>query len=141
MRLDTVVVDKQDSDIVNELENFWNNESLGIKGDNDSSTHEKFVDDIKLFDDRYEVKLPFNEGQPTLHDNSSLSNIKLFSLVNRLQQNGEIAQQYDQIINYQWNQGIVERVDENAQIELGNVRYLPHWEVLRPDKNNGPRYS
>ena len=96
--------------------------------------HEKFVDEIEFVDNRYEVKLPFKDGHPILPDNYSLAKRRLFSLVNRLQQNKDIAEQYDEIIKDQLEKGIVERVDESAEVELGKVSYLPHREVLRADK-------
>ena len=134
MRIDTVVIDKENFAIANEVKKFWENEAIGIKGNEDQFMHEKFVDEIEFVDNRYEVKLPFKDGHSILPDNYSLAKRRLFSLVNRLQQNKEIAEQYDEIIKDQLEKGIVERVDESAEIELGKVSYLPHREVLRPDK-------
>ncbi len=135
MRFDTVIMEKkEDFAIVNEVKKFWENEAIGIKESGDQFVHNKFVDEIKFVDNRYEVKMPFKDGHPILPDNYSLAKRRLFSLVNRLQQNKEIAEQYDEIIKDQLAKGIVERVDESAKVGLGEVSYLPHREVLRPDK-------
>ena len=78
--------------------------------------------------------MPFKDGHPILPDNYSLAKRRLFSLVHRLQQNKEIAEQCDEIIKDQLERGTVERVEESAEVELGKVSYRPHREVLRPDK-------
>ena len=69
MRFDTVVVDKENFAIVNEVKKFWENEAMGIKGNEDQFVHEKFFDEIEFVDNRYQVKLPFKDGHPILPDN------------------------------------------------------------------------
>ena len=61
------------------------------------------------------------DGHPILPDNYSLAKRRLFSLVHRLQQNKETEEEYDEIIKDQLEKGIVERVDESAEVELGKV--------------------
>ena len=78
MRFDTVVVDKENFAIVNEVKKFWENEAIGIQGNEDQFMHEKFVDEIEFVDNRYEVKLPFKDGHPILPDNYSLAKRRLF---------------------------------------------------------------
>ena len=42
--------------------------------------YEKFLDDISLHDNRYEVRLPFNEDHPMIEDNYELCKKRLSQL-------------------------------------------------------------
>ena len=65
------------------LQQFWDLESLGVKGD-DGSTLENFDESIVFKDGRYDVCLPWKETHPTLPDNYQLSKKRLFGLLYRL---------------------------------------------------------
>ena len=67
------------------LQQFWDLESLGVKGD-DSGTRENFDECIVFKDGRYQVCLPWKETHPTLPDNYQLSRIQLFGLLHGLKQ-------------------------------------------------------
>ena len=55
---------------------------------------------------------------------------RLLSQLSKLKQNDEVAKQYDNVIKEQLNLGIIERVEEEAS----TVTYLPHREILKPDR-------
>ena len=121
--------------ISNELKKFWENESIGIKEQKiEQNTTERFEQEIKFVDGKYQVKLPLKESHPLLPDNYDLAKRRLLSQLSKLKQNDEVAKQYDNVIKEQLNLGIIERVGEEASTELGGVTYLPHREILKPDR-------
>ena len=56
--------------------------------------YEKFLDDISFHDNRYEVRLPFNEDHPMIEDNYELCKKRL-------------SQLKKQIINQSLNKNII----------------------------------
>ena len=81
--------------------------------------------------DRYEVELPLKEMHPVLPDNYSLAKRRLSFLLNKSNEDSEVAKKYDDAITEQLKQGIIERVDQSADTGVGEVIYLPHSHVLR----------
>ena len=137
LKIDSSVIERNDYGLVNEIKNFWNNESIGIKSDTlEQGAVEKFKDEVRFIDNRYEVKLPFMEGHSPVPDNYSLSQKRLTRQLSRLKEDKEIAQKYDEVIKEQLREGIIERVtkEDYAGPSVGAVTYLPHQHVLRPDK-------
>ena len=58
---------------------------------------------------------------------------RLNLLLKRLKSNPELLEKYNDIINGQKLDGIVESVDDKYH-EIGNVHYIPHREVIREQK-------
>ena len=137
LKIDSSVIERNDYGLVNEIKNFWNNESIGIKSNTlEQGAIEKFKEEVKFIDNRYEIKLPFKEGHSPVPDNYSLSQKRLARQLNRLKEDKEIAQKYDDVITEQLREGIIERVtkEDCAATSVGTITYLPHQHVLRPDK-------
>ena len=70
-----------------------------------------------------------------LPDYYQLSVKHLNSLISRLKLEPEVFKAYDDIINDQLQNGIIEAIFENSQCEVCKVHYLPHHPVIRNDKS------
>jgi hypothetical protein len=46
-----------------------------------------------------------------------------------------VLEEYDRVINEQLKTGVIERAEESTPKSLGKVHYLPHREVVRPEKS------
>ena len=92
LKIDSSVIERNDYGLVNEIKNFWDNESIGIKSNTlEQGAVEKFKDEVRFIDNRYEVKLPFMEGHSPVPDNYSLSQKRLTRQLSRLKEDKEIA--------------------------------------------------
>ena len=125
-----VEVDK-DCQLNEKIEKFWDLDSVGVV-EKEQSVYDKFIKEITLKDNRYEVRLPFKEGHPLIEDNCVLSCNRLKSLSRKLRKTPDILKEYGDVIRNQMELGIIEEVTEIA--EMGEVTYLPHRAVIREDK-------
>ena len=89
LKIDTYCVE---TSLDNRLSQFWELESLGIMK-NETSVYEKFVLQIKLNGQKYEVKLPSKEHHPPLLDHHNLSHEQLIGLFKQLRQNSTASLQ------------------------------------------------
>ena len=64
------------SDMKDDLQKFWNLETLGMK-EREASVYDKFSSDIRFTGERYQVKLPFKDNHPMLPDNYSAASRRL----------------------------------------------------------------
>ena len=127
---------KEEVGLKETVEKFWDLDSVGIV-DGETSVYDRFVDEIKFVNDRYEVKLPFKENIPMLEDNYSLCLKRLNNLRHRLEKDPALLKAYDDIIQEQLKKGIIEKVESPG--ELGETVYLPHRAVIKPEKNTKVR--
>ena len=123
----------ENNDLIGELKRFWDLESLGISS-SEQSVYSQFINTITFRHGRYEVLLPWKDTHPTLPDNYETSLKRLKNLLNRLKEQPNVLLEYDAVIKEQIENGIVERVSEPEQREVGRVHYLPHHAVIRRDK-------
>ena len=132
-----VVEENSDFDLNEGVKKFWNLESLGILGEeNSDEVYDKFNKDIAFDGDRYTVKLPWKTDNKVLPDNFKLSQGRLNSLIKRLRKTPQRLKEYDEIIRKQEEEGIVETVDcLDVPNKPGSVHYIPHREVIREDKD------
>ena len=115
------------------LQAFWDLDTLGIK-EGEQSVYQKFVEDVSFRGGRYCVRLPWKFRRIMLPDNQELCQRRLYNLLRRLQQSPQILAQYNEIIQDQLRQGIVEIVDPSDAGSIGATHYLPHHAVIREDK-------
>jgi hypothetical protein len=85
--------------------------------------------------ERYEVKLPWKEENELLPDNYKLSINRLNSQLRRFKAKPNVLEEYDRVINEQLKTEVIERAEESTPKSLGKVHYLPHREVVRPEKS------
>ncbi len=130
----TLKVDsREERSLDDALRAFWELESLGICGAN-QSVHQEFEQNISFKDGRYEVGLPWRKPRPILPDNHELSQKRLHSLLRRLRQSPAILQEYDAVIRKQVELGIVQQVPDSDFGIVGSVHYLPHHAVVKQEK-------
>ena len=130
-----LLLESEEQEQLNEqLEKFWKLDTLGIDL-NENDVHAKFLEDLKFDGVRYEAKLPWKNTHELLPDNYQLSVKHLNSLISRLKREPEVFKAYNDIINDQLQNGIIEDIPENSQCEVGKVHYLPHHPVIRNDKS------
>ena len=95
--------------------------------------------EIEFEEGRYEIGLPWKQlDDKRLPNDSQLSLDRLNSLYSRLEKDPEILAEYTRIIDEQIKLGTVEYVPEEEQtrefIEQNNVHFLPHFAVIRKDR-------
>ena len=118
------------------LEDFWSLESIGIKESptetDDGVALKKFSETLKYERGRYAVKWPWKKDKPDLPENYGVALERLKSLLSRLKGNPDLVQKYDEIIEDQLRQGIIESVGSDKYDILKH--YIPHHAVLDPTK-------
>eukprot|EP00794_Sanderia_malayensis_P008645 gene8645-biopygen6924 len=93
------------------------------------NVYEEFKEQlVQREDGRYETSLPWKPGHPNLPTNKKLALGRLNSLLRRLDKNPELFKAYDEIINNQLKEGIIEVAEEKVQ---GKEHYIPHKPVIR----------
>ena len=109
--------------------------SLDVLGLADTGTkreteiHEDFIQQLnKTPAGYYETKLPWKEDHVPLTTNKSLSASRLISTTRKLEKTGKL-QEYDQIMQEQIADGIIEPIPEHPTGEV--VHYIPHQAVIR----------
>ena len=81
---------------------------------------------------RYEVGLPWRENMPTLPSNYDVCVSRLNSLVKCLKHEPEVFEQYNEVIQKQIEDNIIEVVDpEHDDVPEEKTHYLTHHCVLR----------
>ena len=124
----------QVSDMKDDLQKFWDLETLSIKK-HETSVYDKFPNDITFTGERYQVKLPFKDNHPMLPDNYTVALRRLTTTIKKLKNQPEILKQYDDVIRKQLQSGVVEIVPQDQIPQPGDVHYLPHRTVVRLDRD------
>ena len=99
------------------VEKLWDLETMGVK-DEEAPVYEKFLDEVKFKDGRYEVSLPFKENRPYIEDNFGLSLRRLSQLKIK---DSKLLNAYDAIIAIMKKQlaaGIIEQVNTDPTMPL-----------------------
>ena len=117
------------------LQNLW--ETPCDDKHNDSEIVQKFKNSLDFNGKRYQVKLPFKENFDVISDNYELSKNRLKSLARKFNADYTLYEEYEKIIDYQLETGIVEIVPaDEISTQMGQVHYLPHKAVVRKDKTS-----
>ncbi|KAL3998738.1 Pao retrotransposon peptidase family protein [Acanthocheilonema viteae] len=118
-----------------ELEKFWKLEMIGIQepptADDDDEALKHFKETIYKQHGRYHICWPWKDSKHKLSNNYGLCVGRLKNLITRLQHKS-ILRLYDETIQDQLRSGIIEEV--HPKDEIGVIHYLPHHEVLTPNK-------
>ena len=115
------------------MKRFWGLESIGILNQG-KQPYNDFEESIcKNQENRYEVKLPFKENHPLIHDNFQMCKERLLKLRKKLKNDSEILSPYNEIFEEQRRLGITETVSEPGK--KGETPYLAHHPVIREDKD------
>ena len=123
----------EDEALLGALKCFWQLESLGIAEEPTGEDNpETFLADVQFTGNRYTVNLPWKIDPQELPDHQQMCTNRLRALLHRLQKDKRMLKEYDQVIQEQIKQGIVEKV---PSVEgHGPVHYLPHLPVVRADR-------
>ena len=121
-----------DEVLQNQVNRFWELESIGIVDKESDSVHDEFKRSLIFENGRYTAKLPFKEQHSILPDNFKLSATRLDNQLKHLKQLPHILKEYNKIITDQLESGIIEELNPLMDCpEQGNVHYLPHHPVIR----------
>ena len=125
-------VDCCDSKLDDQLKRFWDLETLGIRNI-EKSCYDDFTETItRNNENRYEIKLPFKQNHPVIHDNFEQSKKRLLKLHEKLKENPELMHKYNDIFEEQRALGIIEEISDTGK--MGETYYIPHRPVIRDDK-------
>ena len=132
------------------LNDFWNLETIGICDPihvkDDNRALDKFNITIRYQEGQYFITWPWKSDDIELPESFDVAFGRMKSLSRRLQADKMLLQQYSDVIQSQFEAGIIELVDEqramgnsilvNAQRVTGSNRlhYLPHHPVITPLK-------
>ena len=94
---------------------------------NDDEALKHFNETIKFNDGRYQI------DEFSLSDNYSVAIARMKMLIHRLQADKDLLHKYDEIIQQQIRNNIIEEVDVTKPSETKKY-YLPHHPILTPDK-------
>ena len=120
-----------------ELSWFWETEHIGIiPEEKEPSVLEEFEKNIKFIEEtqRYEVKFPYRQSDESLPDNYHICEVRLNSLLERLNKPGneDLLHDYNELFKKQESEGIIEEVSLDSGTP-GKLTYLPHHLVIRRD--------
>ena len=120
---------EQPKTINEDFKKLYDLDVLGIKDDK-SDVYEEFKDSISRDKDgRYSVKLPWKKGNFCLPRNKALCESRLKGQLKRLRRSPEDLRTYDDIIQQQLKEGIVEQVPNMPDGK--HIHYIPHHPVIR----------
>ncbi|XP_059056338.1 uncharacterized protein LOC131850179 [Achroia grisella] len=119
-----------------DIDDLWKLESIGIKDEAQVKSIRKREEEVENFfretivrndEDRYEIKLPWNDTADLLSPNYNLALKRLHSTTNKLNKLGLLTA-YDEVFGEWLDSNIIEEVvDDNPQIG----HYLPHQVVVK----------
>ena len=119
-----------------DFERLYSLDILGVedRGEDDlSDIHREFNENIvKGRDGRYEVKIPWVPGSRITESNEAQSRSRLKSVERKLVRNPELKRAYQDIVEIQLKEGIIEKVPEQ-EADGERIFYLPHKPVVREE--------
>ena len=123
------------------LEKFWNLEQVAMTdkgshyGEESDFIRNYITDNVKLFDGRVEVRIPWKDMNVPLNDNYQLAMSHLQSLMRRLRTDDQKLFDYDQAITEYMKNDWAERVTNKNNSSDERVYYMPHRAVYRDPAN------
>jgi hypothetical protein len=122
------------------IRKFWELDAIGIKDETTSpamtaeekAAVEKVSESLQSKDGRYEIGIPWKEGEPKFRDNYEVAFARLESQERSLRKKGtEVMEAYNQIFEDYERKGYIREVPKS---EAKEQWLLPHFPVFRPDK-------
>ncbi|XP_022809281.1 uncharacterized protein LOC111346251 [Stylophora pistillata] len=117
----------------------WDEELLGITNQNKPLTAEEVLATRKVAESRcyaegrYEVAIPLQDDEPPLYCNRNTAEDRLYSLEKHLQRRPDVAEKYCHVMEANEAKGYIRKL-EPGEIDDGPSWYLPHFPVVREDK-------
>ena len=121
------------------MRKMWDEEVVGITNQNKPLTAEEVLAARKVAesrcyaDGRYKVAIPWKDDEPLLHCNRTTAEDRLYSLEKHLQRRPDVAEKYCQVMEANKAKGYIRKL-EPGEIDDGPSWYLPHFPVVREDK-------
>ena len=114
-----------------DYENLYRLDVLGVKHSDEGTVHQEFKEQLRKDKNGwYKTGLIWKDNCNTLASNKSGSLGKLRNLLRNFQKDQKLFETYDQVIQEQLAEGVVERVTE--EVNFGQREfYLPHKAVIR----------
>ena len=112
-----------------EVTKLWDLDTLGIR--EDDIVHPAFQEEIKFKNGRYNVPLPWREGNFHVPQNKGPAEGRLKAQLKKMRKMPEILEEYDPIIKQQLKEGIIEPVPERPTGK--RITYNPHQPVVREE--------
>ena len=122
-----LLVIETEPDIRDNLKCLWDLETVGIH--EEDPVHEAFQEEIVFTGERYSVKLPWRAGKFNLPENRKLAEGHIKGQLKRLRKTPELLEAYDEVIQKQKHEGIVEPAPKEQTGE--RITYIPHQAVIR----------
>ncbi|XP_037529425.1 uncharacterized protein LOC119406767 [Rhipicephalus sanguineus] len=126
--------------ITDELQKFWDLESMGITEDPEKKPSDDRViqyirETMEFKAGRYQVRLPWKENV-TLCDNKAVAEKRLMQVTKKFWKNRDDLQAYDKAIREYFEKEIAENVEEPAGTDVRNkfVYYMPHQAVIKKER-------
>uniref|UniRef100_L7LX93 Putative tick transposon n=1 Tax=Rhipicephalus pulchellus TaxID=72859 RepID=L7LX93_RHIPC len=143
MKSSTVMVLKisaKSDTIVDELQKFWDLESMGITEKpatkiNDDQVLQYVRDTMEFKAGRYQVRLPWKENV-TMGDNKAIAEKRLMQVTKKLCKEPDDLQAYDKAIREYFDKHIAEKVEEDdgSETQTKFVYYMPHQAVIKKER-------
>lgn len=128
----------QEKSISDVLKRTWEIDNEGLKPIEMSPTETKldsFVESkIEMKDRRYQVPIPWKDGEPNLPHNWQMAASRLRNLEKSLLKRPAVAAEYKRIFKDQNEKGYIKKLQPTQVNIRGEGWYLPHFPVVKPDK-------
>lgn len=130
--------DTELEDVNNTIKKLWQLEGedefdqKGMTSIEDATAMKIVEESMKYSDGMYELKLPWRDNRK-LENNYTMALNRLQNTEKKLLKDRELGEKYGTIIDDYLKKGYIEKV-ENIDINGDECWYLPHFPVIRPDK-------
>ncbi len=129
-------------DLREQVEQFWKLDSTSMLAGSipemsidDKKAVQIWNDSLTLENGHYQMDIPFKSDPPELPDNRRMAEKRLLSLGRRLMKNPDLHSRYRAGIEDLLEKGYAEAVpEEKVQSSPGRTWYLPHHNVVNPNK-------
>ncbi|CAO4375216.1 unnamed protein product [Caenorhabditis nigoni] len=136
MTFTNINTDGRDDELCQQLQRFWELETIGIQDINPHSKSETEANQIfettttRNPDGRYVVRLPFS-NKNDIPSNRALAHGRLQSALRQLGRNSELFDKYAKIFKEQLELGFIEEVPCESHSDGPVTHYLPHHPIVK----------
>ena len=95
----------------------------------------KVAESSRYAEGRFEVAIPWKDNEPPLYCNRTTAEVWLYSLEKHLQRRPDVGEKYCQLMEANETKGYIRKL-EPAEIDDSPSWYLPHFSVVRKDKES-----
>lgn len=126
------------------IRSFWDLESIGIVPEKESVDSDpvlkQFEETVQFNEDsgRYKVSLPWKSDseEMQLQNNKDLAQVRLKSLSRKLDKDPDLKSKYSEALKEMEDNGVIGELDESDAGFPGPVYYLPHFPVVKEERES-----